>query len=50
MAGHGCVLQEVPGAIHGVTDVGVGHFLLLAVRNPLDNHQAWIRYGVFTEI
>lgn len=27
-----------------VSDAGVGAFALLAVRNPLDNYNAWVRY------
>jgi hypothetical protein len=40
----GIVLQGGAGVTHGLTDAGVGKFLLLAVRNPLDNWEAWIRY------
>eukprot|EP00045_Choanoeca_perplexa_P012662 m.139581 g.139581 ORF g.139581 m.139581 type:complete len:206 (+) comp16090_c0_seq12:257-874(+) len=38
------VLQGGAGVTHGLTDAGVGKFLLLAVRNPLDNWEAWIRW------
>jgi hypothetical protein len=38
------VTQHLHGLRYNSSDVGIGTFLLLPIRNPLDNWDAWIRY------